>query len=199
MTDNEIIKGLERCINKDLVVFYHIEKNATVAGDWLESKTPITIRDVTRVITNLQAEIEALQMDNKQLQSDVIVAKQNYDHIKELWEKEKAGREKLRNTYTDLVKRYQMLKAENERLQGCIKSEDEVREIMESQMGDVIGKAMEEVIKEKFEETIKLGRTESALELFHWLIDLFPEDKNVTTISKFTVKQKYKEMMGETK
>ena len=61
MTDNEIIKALECCINKDLVVFWHIEEFPTVCDDWFVSRTPITIRDIERVIANQQAEIESLK------------------------------------------------------------------------------------------------------------------------------------------
>jgi hypothetical protein len=34
-------------------------------------------------------------------------------------------------------------------------------------------------------------------ECLDWVLSLFPEDKNFTTISRFTVKQKLKEMVGE--
>ena len=40
-------------------------------------------------INRQQTKIEALQMDNKQLHSDVINANQNWSHIKGLWECEK--------------------------------------------------------------------------------------------------------------
>lgn len=52
MTDDEVVKALERCINKDHVVFWHYDK--------FINGTPITVKDVCRVITNLKAEIERL-------------------------------------------------------------------------------------------------------------------------------------------
>lgn len=67
-----------------------------------------------------KAKIEALQMDKEQLQSDIINANQNFDHIKELWEKEKEkvafAKQKLIKACRDL----QTAKAENEELVGNI-------------------------------------------------------------------------------
>lgn len=37
--------------------------------------------------SRLQAQIEALQMENKQLQSDIILVNKDYEHIKELVER----------------------------------------------------------------------------------------------------------------
>ena len=109
----------------------------------------------------------------------------------------KADTHFLRKYVYELKDEINRKNAEIERLQGCVMSEDEVREIMKSQMEDVIKSATEEAMKEKFEETIKMGRKEATLEVLNWLIDLFPEDKYFTTISRFAVKQKYKEMMGD--
>ena len=40
-------------------------------------------------------------------------------------------------------------------------------------------------------------RAEAIKECLNWVLSLFPEDKNFTTISRFTVNQKIKEMVGE--
>jgi hypothetical protein len=42
------------------------------------------------------------------------------------------------------------------------------------------------------------ARAEAVKECLNWVLSLFPEDKNFTTISRFTVKQKLKEMVGDT-
>ena len=71
MTDNEIVNALKRCINKDLVVFWHIEEFPTVCDDWFVARTPVTIKDIERVLSNQKAEIER-QNDLLHRQSDVI-------------------------------------------------------------------------------------------------------------------------------
>lgn len=45
------------------------------------------LRDSKRILSKAKVKIEALQMDNKQLQSDVITANQYYEHTKEQLEK----------------------------------------------------------------------------------------------------------------
>ena len=57
----------------------------------------------------------------------------------------------------DLINRQ---KAEIERLQGCVKSEDEVREIMKSQMFPMI----KEVTKEQIDKAFALGKVEGVIE-----------------------------------
>lgn len=71
MTDNEIVNALKRCINKDLVVFWHIEEFPTVCDDWFVARTPVTIKDIERVLSNQKAEIEK-QNNLIHRQSDVI-------------------------------------------------------------------------------------------------------------------------------
>lgn len=63
--------------------------------------------------------IEALKMDINQLQSDVIIATQNYEHIKELWEADKLelkeAIKKYINKYNELTLREKDIKAEEVR------------------------------------------------------------------------------------
>ena len=40
-------------------------------------------------------------------------------------------------------------------------------------------------------------KAEAIKECLEWVLSLLPEDKNFTTISRFTVKQKLKEMVGD--
>ena len=83
MTDNEIIKALECCANE----------TGSCLGcpliNCIEDCLQIKSKNALDLINCQKAEIERLQMDNKQLQSDVINANQNWDHIKGLWECEK--------------------------------------------------------------------------------------------------------------
>ena len=82
MTVNEIIKTLECCNGYDCETC-----KALKCCDYMHPGT--LARASLDLINRQKAEIEALQMDNKQLQSDVINANQNWDHIKVLWECEK--------------------------------------------------------------------------------------------------------------
>lgn len=70
MTDNEIIKALE-----DLLKNFDGK-----AVDFM------TISFALDLINRQKAEIEALQKDKKQLESDIIIANNNYEHIKSIWE-----------------------------------------------------------------------------------------------------------------
>ena len=83
MTDNEIIKALECCVKTEFIS--DCAKCEMFAFDCKD----ILIENALDLINRQKAEIERLQMDNKQLQSDVINANQNWDHIKGLWECEK--------------------------------------------------------------------------------------------------------------
>ena len=85
MTDNEIIKAMQCVIGND----------ASCSECRYQKVLPfpscrrMCAKNALDLINRQKAEIEALQMDNKQLQSDVIIANQNWDHIKGLWECEK--------------------------------------------------------------------------------------------------------------
>ena len=104
MTDNEIIKALE-----DLLELMLHE------GDL--QRTSI-ISKALDFINRQKAKIEALQMDNKQLQSDVINANQNWDHIKGLWECEK---EKVESAKQKVICACKMLKtAKSEAIKECL-------------------------------------------------------------------------------
>ena len=83
MTVNEIIKALECCYVEDSCPNCN-ECPIKNACDYYG-----VIDEVFSLINRQKVEIERLQMDNKQLQSDVINANQNWDHIKGLWECEK--------------------------------------------------------------------------------------------------------------
>ena len=108
MTYNDIKKALELCATLD-------------SGNC--KKCPCreicneddgTLTKLTLDLINRQkAEIERLQMDNKQLQSDVINANQNWEHIKELWECEKEKVETAKQIAVNvLVKRSKTTKSE---------------------------------------------------------------------------------------
>jgi hypothetical protein len=53
LTDEQIIKAIERCIGKDFTALWYVET--------LDQRTPISMRDILRVISNQKAEIERLQ------------------------------------------------------------------------------------------------------------------------------------------
>ena len=50
---------------------------------------------------------------------------------------------------------------------------------------------------EEYERLLASISAEAIKECLDWVLSLFPEDKNFTTISRFTIKQKLKEMVGD--
>lgn len=52
LTDEQIIKAIERCIGKDFTALWYVET--------LDQRTPISMRDILRVISNQKAEIDEL-------------------------------------------------------------------------------------------------------------------------------------------
>ena len=90
MTTNEILKVKDllnraNCIGRECKKCPYYDTNECInkADTHFLRKYVYELKDEI----NLQkAKIEALQMDNKQLQSDVITVNQNYEHIKELRE-----------------------------------------------------------------------------------------------------------------
>ena len=104
MTDNEIIKALEDLL--ELMLHEGDLQRASIISKALD------------LINRQKAEIERLQMDNKQLQSDVINANQNWDHIKGLWECEK---EKVESAKQKVICACKMLKtAKSEAYKECL-------------------------------------------------------------------------------
>ena len=53
LTDEQIIKAIERCIGKDFTALWYVET--------IDQRTPISMRDILRVISNQKADIERLQ------------------------------------------------------------------------------------------------------------------------------------------
>lgn len=83
MTENEIIKALKHCKTTSCT-------GCPYAGDdLLRECIENLIGDALVLINRQKAKIEALQMDNDQLQSDVINANCNCDHIIMLLEDKK--------------------------------------------------------------------------------------------------------------
>lgn len=64
----------------------------------------------------------------------------------------------------DLINRYQ---TEIERLNGCVKSEDEIRAIMKSQMTPMVN----EIVNEQFDIAVKLARAEAIKDFAERLTD----------------------------
>ena len=79
-------------------------------------------------------------------------------------------------------------KAEIERLQGCVKSEEEVREIMKSQMIPMV----KEVVNEQFDVAVKLARAEAIKEF----ADRLKEKLGNTDLAIRFIDNLVKEMVG---
>ncbi len=85
-----------------------------------------------------KAKIEALQMDNQQLQSDIINSNQNLDHIEGLWKSEKEKVEKAKQKVINICKELQKAKAEIE----------DLREIVFTDRTEAIKKLKAEAVRE---------------------------------------------------
>ena len=104
LTAEQIIKALEEW-RKELVLDYQRLKLLNAPMDCFEESHGDTITNLTNALDlinrleaengRLQKQIEALQMENNQLQSDIIIANNNYEHIKELWNAEKERRKRV--------------------------------------------------------------------------------------------------------
>ncbi len=120
MTDNEIVekvtenlkrsKCLEPLEARDIID----QKDAKIADLTKENlylraedeKLQIELKAMRGAANSYKAEVERLQTENEQLKSDIICANQNFDHIKQLWEKEK---EKVENAKLKVIEAYKKL------------------------------------------------------------------------------------------
>lgn len=150
MTDNEIKKALECCSIE------HKCNGCPAVGIGAFCVNGI-IKQAYDLINRQKAKIEALQMDNEQLQSDVANANMNLEHMT----------------------------AEIEKLQEQVN--------LWQEEADSVGCA-----NEWLRAHLKNAEAEAIKECFEWVLSLFPEDKNFTTISRFAVNRKLKEMVGDT-
>ena len=104
MNDNEILKALECCgqpvpkCNECPVSEYNRHPCCCDAVK----------RKAIEVINRQKAEIESLEMDIKQLKSDNIMAEQNFENIKELYEAEKEKVEKAKQKLVEHFKTQKM-------------------------------------------------------------------------------------------
>lgn len=113
MTDNEIIKakahfeyGIKCDIFREPVLSY-----------------AETVLEAFEELNRQQAEIEALQMDKKQLESDIIIANNNYEHIKSIWENDY---QKLSQVIAEWKDKYKRLVIQEEDIKA-----EAVREVVE--------------------------------------------------------------------
>lgn len=83
----------------------------------------------------------------------------------------------------DLINR---LQAENERLNSCVKSEDEVRAIMKAQMEPMV----KEITNEQIDIAVKLARVDATLEFANKLLNEIDD-------YHYVINRIVKEMAGE--
>lgn len=118
MTDNGCKR--EMTLEEELLAFDARLKELLFAEDEYpgDSLLKSVLRDSKRILSKVTAKIEALQMDNKQLQSDVITANQNYKHIKELRENALELAHRTNKRFLEAKKELQEAKAELESLRA---------------------------------------------------------------------------------
>ena len=87
MTDNEIIKAMQCVMGNDVSCSECTYQNALP----FPSCRNMCAKNALDLINRQKAEIEALQMDNKQLQSDVITANQTKEEAEKALEVNENG------------------------------------------------------------------------------------------------------------
>lgn len=91
----------------------------------------------------------------------------------------------------DLINRQ---RAEIDRLNGCVKSEDEVRAIMKSQMTPMVN----EIVNEQFDKAVKLAKAEAIKELVKRLKDRVVKKYAYTDVRIFNeIDNLVNEMVGD--
>lgn len=83
--------------------------------------------------------------------------------------------------------------AEIERLNSCVKSEDEIRAIMKTQMTPMV----KEIVDKQFDIAVKLARAEAIKEFAEKLADVFYSHDKGDTYVREVVYNLVKEMVGE--
>ncbi len=99
VTDEQIIKAFELCEGEDGITPKCSECPISHTKD-CQCFTFVRKR-LLEIVNRQKAENEELQTENKQLQSDVLIANQNYEHIKEIWEAEKTRLSEKIKEYID--------------------------------------------------------------------------------------------------
>ena len=98
-TDEKIIKAFELCEGEDGIA----PKCSECPISHTEDGQCFTFvrKRVLEIVKRQKAENKALQTENKQLQSDVLIANQNYKHIKEIWDADKTRLSEKIKEYID--------------------------------------------------------------------------------------------------
>lgn len=106
LTDAEIKKALECCVWNDGCERCPISEKCFFFYNKPYAETPEILRLSLDFINRQQAKIEALQMDNAQLQSDVINANMNCEHTQADNERLKRLLTEEQTKYTNSAKRF---------------------------------------------------------------------------------------------
>lgn len=101
MTDNEIIKALERCS-----MFGTIDccGGCPFGGNTVRNCVDDLLLAAICLINRQNAKIEALQMDNAQIQSDNINTNMNFEHLQAEIERLKGWQDLLKSEKHSLIK-----------------------------------------------------------------------------------------------
>lgn len=114
VTDEQIIKAFESCEGEDGIAPKCSECPISHTED--SNCFSFVRKGILEILKRQKADNEALQTENKQLHSDVLIANQNYEHIKEIWEADKTRlSEKIKeyiDKHNELIGREAAIKAE---------------------------------------------------------------------------------------
>lgn len=177
MTDNEIIKAL-----------YHLR----CAADYKETVTMSRETDVGlyEYFNRQQQEIRQLHVKLDDCERDIIPKlKYSLERANKYGSETDAENIRLLKENENLTSDLTSAKAKIERLEGCVKSEEEVRGIMKSQMTPTI----QELIKEQIDRATKIGELKGIVDFTERLCEGRVSNDPVVIAVKFELK----EMTGE--
>ncbi len=141
----------------------------TMSNEWINVTDRLVTKMPDKKLTDAEI-VKALEC----CASNVSFENCAYCHYKEDWAKGITCLKKLIKDSLDLINHQ---KSEIERLY---------------QIGGALLNGGGELLKEA-----EKAKAEAIKECLEWVLSLFPEDKTFTTISRFIIKQKLKEMVGE--
>lgn len=193
MSDNEIIQSLSDLVKSTERIKHCGTKKVIVGAELL--------KDILNFINSRQAKIEALQMDNSQMQSDIIMANQNYEHMKGLFEQSQNVKRRAIKRFLDTYKDLQKAESEIDKFSKplCISDVDismeRLRELLKGRVLSVCNENVREsTIREFIERFLK------KVHKHHYVLS---DKNNSTDYGMFTIgieqaiNEVKKEMVGD--
>jgi myo-inositol-hexaphosphate 3-phosphohydrolase len=106
------------------------------------------------------------------------------------------------DTYIIVKNALDLITRQNEQIEGLIAGQETLQKYIAEKDAEI--ENLNDLVVYNASCATKLqiklvnAKSEAVKECLEWALSLFPEDKNFTTISRFTINQKLKEMVGDT-